>query len=151
MRVILTALIALLPAVAGAQSPGDTVEVVVPQDVNCTDFQSVLGAQGYYEAGVLLGLGDVFRLDADANGVACEGLGYIRYRRTEDDSTGHVYESWSTERPEEARCPWTDRFSVGDHVEALRRAAIDTVDNERTHDDRAECLHVLGEIQQLGN
>lgn len=141
----------VLPAVAAAQSPGDTVEVVVPQDVNCGDFEGVLGAQGYYEAGVILGLGDVFRLDADGNGVACEGLGFIRYRRSEDDSTGHVYESWSTERPTEARCPWTDRFEIGPHVEALRHAAIDTVDNERTHDDRTECLHVLGEIQQLGN
>jgi len=151
MRVTTLLLIALLPAVVAAQSPGDTVEVVVPQDVNCSDFESVLGAQPYYEAGVILGIGDVFRLDADGNGVACEGLDFIRYRRSVGDSTGHVYESWSTERPTEARCPWTDRFSVSDHVEALRRAAIDTVDNERTHDDRTACLHALGEIQQLGN
>jgi len=151
MRLTTLLLIALLPAVAVAQSPGDTVEVVVPQDVNCGDFESVLGAQPYYEAGVILGLGDVFNLDGDGNGVACEGLGYIRYRRTEDDSTGHVYESWSTERPTEARCPWTDRFDIGPHVEALRRAAIDTVENHRTHDDRTACLHTLGEIQQLGN
>jgi len=151
MRLTFALLLALVPAVAVAQSPGDSVTVQVPEDVDCGDFQSVLGAQPYYEAGVILGVGDVFRLDADGNGVACEGLSYIRYRRTEDDSTGHVYQSWSTERPAEARCPWTDRFSISDHVDALRRAAIDTVGSERTHDDRTECLHVLGEIQQLGH
>jgi len=40
-------------------------------DRNCSDFATQLEAQEFFEA---TGPGDLHRLDADGNGVACESL-----------------------------------------------------------------------------
>ena len=75
MRLTTLLLIALLPAVAAAQAPGDTVEVVVPEDRNCSDFQSQQDAQGWYDAIKLItGEPDAHALDADGDGQPCEGI-----------------------------------------------------------------------------
>jgi hypothetical protein len=72
MRVILTALIALLPVVAGAQ---DSVMVAVPEDRNCSDFVSQQDAQGWYDAIALITRQpDAHELDADGDGQPCERL-----------------------------------------------------------------------------
>lgn len=69
-------LIALLPAVAGAQ---DSVTVAVPADKNCSDFDTVLQAQGHYlRMQDLTGQADAHRLDADGNGIACESIQDVR-------------------------------------------------------------------------
>jgi hypothetical protein len=68
-------LVGLLPAVAAAQAPGDTVEVVVPQDKNCSDFVSQQDAQGWFDAIKLITeQPDAHSLDADGDGQPCEGL-----------------------------------------------------------------------------
>jgi hypothetical protein len=75
MRSPVLLLIALVPAVASAQAPGDTVSVVVPADKNCSDFASQQAAQGWYDAiGIITGQPDAHALDADGDGQPCEGL-----------------------------------------------------------------------------
>jgi hypothetical protein len=72
MRVILTALIALLPAVAVGQ---DSVTVAVPQDRNCSDLASQQDAQGWYDAiQIITGQPDAHGLDSDDDGQPCESL-----------------------------------------------------------------------------
>jgi len=75
MRLTLALLIGCLPAMAGAQVPGDTVEVVVPEDRNCGDFASQQAAQGWFDAvAIITGQPDAHGLDSDGDGQPCEGL-----------------------------------------------------------------------------
>jgi hypothetical protein len=142
MRVILTALIALLPAVAGAQSPGDTVEVVVPEDRNCSDFQSQQDAQGWYDAmQIISGADDPHGLDSDGDGQPCESL---EWAKVEQVAEGYAirYELM----PAEVTCSMTDapiqlddlRSEVVGQTEATipRRDSIG-------YDLRWDCLHIL--------
>jgi len=72
MRVTTLLLIALMPAVAAGQ---DSVTVAVPEDRNCSDFQSQQDAQGWYDAIALItGQPDAHALDADGDGQPCESL-----------------------------------------------------------------------------
>ena len=43
-------------------------------DLNCSDFSTHEEAQACYEQCISSGFGDVFRLDGDGDGIACEGL-----------------------------------------------------------------------------
>ena len=43
-------------------------------DLNCSDFATHTEAQACYEYCKRLGYGDVFRLDGDSDGIACESL-----------------------------------------------------------------------------
>ena len=43
-------------------------------DLDCADFVTHADAQACFEACMTQGYGDVFRLDADGNGQACEAL-----------------------------------------------------------------------------
>ena len=43
-------------------------------DLNCSDFSTHAEAQACYERCKGLGYGDVFRLDGDSDGIACESL-----------------------------------------------------------------------------
>lgn len=142
MRLTTLLLIGLLPAVAGAQSPGDTVSVVVPEDRNCSDFVSEQDAQGWYDAVALItGEPDAHGLDADGDGQPCEGLRWAKVERLGD---GYYVRYELT--PGELECETTpEPFSI----DALReQAVLATTDSipYRGPDGvwpRWECVHTI--------
>lgn len=142
MRLATLLLMVLLPAVAGAQAPGDTVDVVVPEDRNCSDFQSQQDAQGWYDAiGIITGESDAHDLDADGDGQPCEGLEWGRV-----EVLGDGYEVRYALTPQEYVCeavpePFT--------IDALRDQAVMATSDSipyRGPDGvwpRWECVHTI--------
>jgi len=144
MRLILTALISLLPAVAVAQSPGDTVEVVVPEDRNCSDFASQQDAQGWYDAiGIITGQPDAHGLDSDGDGQPCEGL-EVAKRETLADS---VWVDYRLE-PHRVRCVTGHVFTFSDLKAQTLAATEDSVAYRGDEGlwPRYECVHTISQF-----
>lgn len=138
----LVLLLALLPTLAAAQSPGDTVSVVVPEDRNCSDFVSQQDAQGWYDAVALItGEPDAHGLDADGDGQPCEGLEWAKV-----ETLGDGYYVRYELTPGELECETVQEpFSI----DALReQAVLATTDSipYRGPDGvwpRWECVHTI--------
>jgi hypothetical protein len=139
MRVSTLLLIALLPAVAMAQ---DSVTVAVPEDRNCSDFQSQQDAQGWYDAiGIITGQPDAHELDADGDGQPCESLEWGKV-----ETLGDGYAIRYELVPAEYECETVQEpFSI----DALRdQAALAATDSTpyRGPDGvwpRWECVHTI--------
>ena len=61
-----------VPTSSGAGSGGNAPCNCSGSDLDCGDFSSHASAQACYDYCKSLGLGDIFRLDGDGNGRACE-------------------------------------------------------------------------------
>ena len=142
MRSLLAALLLLVPTVAAAQTPGDTVEVVVPEDRNCSDFASEQDAQGWYDAmQIITGANDPHALDADGDGQPCEGLEWAKVERVTEEYTVRY-----SLRPEEITCPIVDEpislQGIRDEIIAQTTATIPRRDSIG-YDLRWDCIHLL--------
>jgi len=62
----------VVPTSSGAGSGGNAPCSCSGSDLDCGDFSSHASAQACYDYCKSLGLGDIFRLDGDGNGLACE-------------------------------------------------------------------------------
>ena len=65
--------ISVVAATSPAPPPSGPCNCSGP-DLNCSDFSTQAAAQACYDYCKSLGYGDVFRLDGDSDGVACESL-----------------------------------------------------------------------------
>jgi hypothetical protein len=139
MRLILTALITLLPAVAGAQ---DSVTVAVPEDRNCSDFQSQQDAQGWYDAVALItGQPDAHGLDSDGDGQPCEGL---EWGKVEQVTEGYAIRYELV--PAEYECETVpEPFSIGALRDQAVLAATDSIPYRGAQGvwPRWECVHTI--------
>lgn len=159
MRLTTLLLIALLPAVAAAQAPGDTVFVVVPEDENCSDFASQQAAQGWYDAiGIITGQPDAHSLDADGDGQPCEGIDVAKREVFSPDSLATdtlgvnpgdgVWVEYEL-LPARVSCGGVPpgAFRVDDFLDETRYS----VDNWNTdyllYIDKAECIHMIGVLK----
>lgn len=140
MRMCLLVIL-LVPTVATAQTPGDTVSVVVPEDRNCSDFVSQQDAQGWYDAmRIITGAEDAHGLDADGDGQPCEGLQWAKV-----ETLGDGYYVRYELTPGELECETTEPFSIN----ALReQAVLATTDSIPYRGDegiwpRWECVHTI--------
>jgi len=144
MRLTALLLIALVPAVAGAQAPGDTLTVVLPPDtVQCTkDFASEQQAQGFY-SGVQMWTEeeDAYGLDGDGDGQPCEG---IQWGKVEQLGDGYAIRYELV--PAEYECETVpEPFTL----DALRdQAALAATDSIPYRGDqgiwpRWECVHTI--------
>jgi hypothetical protein len=142
MRLTALLLIALLPAVAAAQSPGDTVEVVVPADKNCSDFASQQAAQGWYDAvAIITGQPDAHALDADGDGQPCEGIQWGKVEQLGDgyairyDLVPAEYECETVQEP----------FSIDALRDQAALAATDSIPYRGPEGvwPRWECVHTI--------
>lgn len=167
-RIATLLLIAFLPAVAVAQSPGDTVEVVIPQDRNCEDFTSQQDAQGWYDAmeiiyaqepgnlGVVDDL-DPHGLDADADGQPCESIPIAKKEWFYPDSAAadtlnispnaEIWIEYEL-RPARVSCGGVpETFRVDDFLDQT----LYSVDNWNKayleYIDKAECIHMIGVLK----
>jgi len=135
-------LIGLLPAVAAAQSPGDTVEVVVPEDRNCSDFQSQQDAQGWYDAmQIITGADDPHSLDADGDGQPCEGLQWGKV-----ETLGDGYAIRYELVPAEYECEIVQEpFSLDELRDQAVLAATDSIPYRGAEGvwPRWECVHTI--------
>lgn len=145
MRSLAVLLVALLPAVAVAQAPGDTVSVVVPEDRNCSDFQSEQDAQGWYDAVALItGEPDAHGLDADGDGQPCEGLEWSKIERL-----GTGYEVRYQHEATEIACGGTVQpFTLGDLMDQAVTATRDSIAYRGDSGlwPRWECVHTISRM-----
>ena len=77
--ILWTLVLVLLVGIVTADDGGDVFPPSAPcnctgPDLNCSDFASGAAAQACYEYCKQQGYGDVFRLDGDSDGSACESL-----------------------------------------------------------------------------
>jgi len=110
MRVAFITAFLCAPLLAGAQN--------LPDDRDCTDFQTRMQAQGWYLAmQQLSGETDAHRLDADGNGVACESIAKIQA-----DSLPSLSGAYTEILPRLQRvvCPDTS-FALQAFIEETRR------------------------------
>lgn len=152
-------LLALTPVLSLAQSPGDTVEVVVPQDQNCSDFVSQQAAQGWYDAiGTITGQPDAHALDADADGQPCEGLAVAKKESFRVDSlaadslpVSEADDVWGEYRlvPDRISCGAVplQPVTVVDFIEEVRSSITEYNPNSLRFIDRAECTHLIGTLK----
>jgi hypothetical protein len=142
MRLTTLLLIGLLPAVAAAQVPGDTVEVVVPPDKNCSDFRSEQAAQGWYDAmQIISGADDPHGLDSDGDGQPCEGLEWGKV-----ESLGGGYEIRYELVPAEYECETVpEPFSIDALRDQAVLAATDSIPYRGAQGvwPRWECVHTI--------
>jgi len=142
MRLTALLLIALLPAVAAAQAPGDTVSVVVPEDRNCGDFVSQQDAQGWYDAIKLItGQPDAHELDADGDGQPCEGLEWGKV-----EQLGDGYAIRYDLVPSEYECETVpEPFSIDALRDQAALAATDSIPYRGAEGvwPRWECVHTI--------
>jgi len=142
MRLAALLLIGLLPAVAGAQAPGDTVSVVVPEDKNCGDFRSQQDAQGWYDAiAIITGQPDAHELDADGDGQPCEGLHWGKV-----EVLGDGYEVRYELVPKEYVCETLpEPFSIDALRDQAVLAASDSIPYRGPEGvwPRWECVHTI--------
>jgi hypothetical protein len=144
MRLTLTALITLLPAVAVAQAPGDTVSVVVPEDRNCSDFVSQQDAQGWFDAmQIITGEADPHALDADGDGQPCESIKTAK-REVLGDSVWIDYRL----EPHALRCVTGREVTFDALREQLLKATRDSVAyrGEGGIWPRYECIHTISQM-----
>jgi hypothetical protein len=132
----------LLPAVAAAQLPGDTVGVVVPEDRNCGDFVSQQAAQGWYDAvGIITGQPDAHELDADGDGQPCEGLEWGKV-----EQLGNGYTIRYDLVPAEYECETVpEPFSIDALRDQAALAATDSIPYRGAEGvwPRWECVHTI--------
>jgi len=142
MRRLVVFVLVFLPAVATAQSPGDTVEVVVPQDKNCPDFQSQQDAQGWYDAmQIITGQPDAHALDADGDGQPCEGLEWGKV-----ETLGDGYAIRYDLVPAEYECETVQEpFSIDALRDQAALAATDSIPYRGPEGvwPRWECVHTI--------
>lgn len=142
MRLILTALIALLPAVAVAQ---DSVTVAVPEDRNCSDFASQQDAQGWYDAiSIITGQPDAHGLDSDGDGQPCEGLEWGKV-----ETLGDGYAIRYELVPAEYECETVpDPFSIDALRDQAALAATDSIPYRGPEGmwPRWECVHTISQL-----
>jgi hypothetical protein len=145
MRIVTLLLIALLPAVAGAQAPGDTVSVVVPEDRNCSDFASQQDAQGWYDAiGIITGQPDAHGLDSDGDGQPCEGL---EWGKVEQVAEGYAIRYELV--PAEYECETVQEpFSINALRDQAVLAATDSIPYRGADGvwPRWECVHTISQL-----
>jgi len=131
-----------LPAVAAAQSPGDTVSVVVPEDRNCSDFASQQDAQGWYDAmQIITGTDDPHALDADGDGQPCEGLEWGKV-----ETLGDGYAIRYELVPSEYECETVQEpFSIDALRDQAALAATDSIPYRGPDGvwPRWECVHTI--------
>ena len=145
MRSLLTVILLLVPAVAIAQAPGDTVEVVVPEDRNCSDFVSQQDAQGWYDAiQIITEETDAHDLDADGDGQPCEGKEWGKVEKV-----GDGYYIRYTLTPAELECKTVQEPFTLDALRA--QAVLATTDSipYRGPDGvwpRWECVHTISQL-----
>jgi len=142
MRLIVMLLIAILPVVAAAQAPGDTVSVVVPEDRNCGDFVSQQDAQGWYDAIALItGQPDAHSLDADGDGQPCEALEWGKV-----EQLGDGYAIRYELVPAEYECETVQEpFSIDALRDQAALAATDSIPYRGAEGvwPRWECVHTI--------
>jgi hypothetical protein len=110
MRTALLALLLCAPLLASAQD--------LPEDRDCTDFDTRMQAQGWYLAMQQLSdEEDPHRLDADGNGVACESIAKIQADSLSDLSGAYTD---LHSRLQRVVCPDTS-FALQDFVKETRR------------------------------
>ena len=148
MRDALLTLMLLVPLVAVGQAPGDTVQVVVPEDRNCADFVSQQQAQGGYDAlRIITGTKDANRLDSDSDGQPCEGLTYGKIEHVGD---GYMIRYELV--PREVECPAIDPFTISGYQGVARKAIRDSVGYLAGTGvgiwNAMDCLHSIGVIRQ---
>jgi hypothetical protein len=110
MRAAIIAAFLCVPLVASAQD--------LPEDRDCTDFETRMQAQGWYLAmQQLSGEEDAHRLDADGNGIACESIAKIQA-----DSLPNLSGAYTEILPRLQRvvCPDTS-FALQAFIEETRR------------------------------
>lgn len=113
VTVKLSVLLSLL-LVPGAAAQ-DSLTVAAPEDRDCSDFETRVAAQGWYDAmQVLYDEQDPHRLDANGDGEACESIEVIR--RIQADSL--IYYT-TVERPQTLVCVDTS-FTWGAYVSEAR-------------------------------
>lgn len=142
VRLTTLLLIALVPAVAVAQAPGDTVEVVVPEDRNCSDFASQQDAQGWYDAvAIITEQPDTHALDADGDGQPCEGLEWGKV-----ETLGDGYAIRYDLVPVEYECEIAQESFT---IDALREQAVTAASDSIPYRGpegvwpRWECVHTI--------
>ena len=145
MRSALTAILLLVPTLAAAQVPGDTVEVVVPEDRNCSDFVSQQDAQGWYDAiQIITGQPDAHGLDADGDGQPCEGQEFAKV-----EEAGDGYYIRYTLQPAELECPTVQEPFT---IDALREQAVLATSDSIPYRGpegvwpRWECVHTISRL-----
>mgnify|MGYP006433830777 CR=1 FL=1 len=149
MRSVILLLIGLLPAVAAAQVPGDTVDVVVPEDRNCGNFASQQDAQGWYDAVALItGQPDAHGLDSDGDGQPYEGLTYGKVEHVGD---GYLIRYKLV--PWEVECPTVqESFTIAEYKDVAQTAVRDSVGYLAGGGvgiwSAMDCLHSLGSLRQ---
>lgn len=152
-------LLALTPPLSLAQSPGDTVKVVVPEDKNCSDFVSQQAAQGWYDAiKIITGQPDAHSLDADGDGQPCEGIDVAKREVFSPDSLATDTLSFNSGDevwveyellPARVSCGGVPpgAFRVDEFLDETRYS----VDNWNTdyllYIDKAECIHMIGVLK----
>lgn len=146
MRYLLLCLLGLfLVGTATAQSPGDTIKVVVPEDKNCGDFVSQQDAQGWYDAiNLITGQPDAHALDADGDGQPCESL---KWGKVEQLIEGYVVRYKLV--PSQFECEIVQEpFTISDLREQAVLAASDSVAYRGPSGvwPRWECVHTVSQI-----
>lgn len=142
----------LLPTSSVGQVGGDTIEVVVPYDRNCSDFVSQQQAQGWYDGVRLVferavgydAISDPHGLDADGDGQPCEGL---RFGKVEDLGDGYFVRYELT--PAEYECPTvSEPFFLAVLNDQAVVAATDSIPYRGADGvwPRWECVHTISDL-----
>lgn len=137
------ALLVAAPA-AGQEVEVDSLEAFLDRDRDCDGFASVLEAQSHYRALQIVlsdSTADPHRLDADGNGVACEGLRYMRVIH-------HSADWWvrTVETVHSVHCgPLVGTVNVAEFSDKMEGTPFNQVRYLPTQEE-AECLDTLFEI-----
>jgi len=117
-------------------------------DKNCSDFGSILEAQGTYVAMQVLvqdSTADPFGLDADGDGIACASKDVVR-RVAPVDTTGFWYET--VEKVDEAKCPaLSEPMNVDDVMGDIRELPTEVMEDSTAYAtlrSQVDCLRNLG-------
>jgi hypothetical protein len=118
------------------------VTVAVPEDRNCSDFQSQQDAQGWYDAVALItGQPDAHGLDSDGDGQPCEGL---EWGKVEQVTEGYAIRYELV--PAEYECETVpEPFSIGALRDQAVLAATDSIPYRGAQGvwPRWECVHTI--------
>lgn len=146
-------LLLLMPATSHAQINVDSLEAFLDNDKNCGDFAGVIEATRHHRALQIIvndDDADPHGLDADGNGIACEGKTVLR-RKIVGDTTGYWIET--REVPYRVKCPTVpSSFRLSDYKQMAEDALTEQVEylagTEVGIWSGMDCLHSLGVINE---